>query len=44
VKAPPSAAGTTRLAAYVLYNACEQVGGRCLFLRQDLPVELDVAK
>ncbi len=44
VKAPPTAAGTTRLAAYALYNTCEEAGGRCLFLRQDLSVELDVAK
>jgi hypothetical protein len=44
VKAPPNAQGRTRLGAYALYNACEQVGGRCLFLRQDLSVELDVAK
>ncbi len=44
VKAPPTAAGKTRLAAYALYNTCEEEGGRCLFLRQDLTVELDVAK
>ena len=44
VKAPPTAEGKTRLAAYALYNTCEQAGGRCLFLRQDLSVELDVAK
>jgi tetratricopeptide (TPR) repeat protein len=44
VKAPSTAAGETRLAAYALYNTCEEEGGRCLFLRQDLTVELDVAK
>ena len=44
VKAPPTAAGRTRLAAYALYNTCEQAGGRCLFLRQDLTIELDVAR
>ena len=44
VKVPPTATGKTRLTAYALYNACEQVGGRCLFLRQDLTVELNVAK
>jgi hypothetical protein len=44
VKAPPNADGKTRLAAYALYNTCEQAGGQCLFLRQDLSVELDVAK
>jgi hypothetical protein len=44
VKAPSTAQGRVRLAAYSLYNTCEQAGGRCLFLRQDLSVELDVAK
>ena len=44
VKAPTTAEGKTRLAAYALYNTCEQAGGRCLFLRQDLSIELDVAK
>ena len=44
VKAPATAEGKTRLAAYALYNTCENAGGRCLFLRQDLAVELDVAK
>jgi tetratricopeptide (TPR) repeat protein len=43
VKAPPTATGKTRLLAYALYNACEQARGRCLFLRQDLKIELDVA-
>ena len=42
VKAPPTAQGKTRLAAYALYNACEKAGGRCLFLRQDLPVRIVV--
>jgi hypothetical protein len=42
VKAPSSAEGKTRLAAYALYNTCEERGGRCLFLRQDFSVELDV--
>ena len=44
MKAPATAEGKTRLAAYALYNTCEQAGGRCLFLRQDLTVELEVAK
>jgi len=44
VKAPPTVTGKTRLAAYALYNACEEAGGRCLFLRQDLAIELEVAK
>jgi tetratricopeptide (TPR) repeat protein len=44
VKAPSNAKGKARLAAYALYNACEEAGGRCLFLRQDLSIELDVTK
>jgi hypothetical protein len=44
VKAPRTAAGKSRLAAYALYNTCEEKGGRCLFLRQDMTVELVVAK
>jgi tetratricopeptide (TPR) repeat protein len=44
VKAPSTAAGTTRLAAYALYNTCEEAGGRCLFLRQDLTAEVEVAR
>jgi tetratricopeptide (TPR) repeat protein len=43
-KAPPTATGKAQIAAYALYNACEQAGGRCLYLRQDLAIELDVAK
>jgi hypothetical protein len=44
VKAPSTAEGKTRLAAYALYNTCEEEGGRCLFLRQDLTAELEVAR
>jgi hypothetical protein len=44
VKAPSTAEGRARLAAYAVYNTCEQAGGRCLFLRQDLTIELDLAK
>jgi len=44
VKAPSTAEGKARIAAYALYNTCEQAGGRCLFLRQDLTIELEVAK
>ena len=44
VKAPPTAEGKARLAAYALGERKEQAGGRCLFLRQDLSVELEVAK
>jgi len=44
VKAPTAATGKTRLAAYALYNTCEEAGGRCLFLRQDLTIELQASK
>ncbi len=44
VKAPSAATGKTRLAAYALYNTCEEAGGRCLFLRQDLTIELQVGR
>jgi hypothetical protein len=44
VKAPSTAKEKTRLVAYALYNTCEEAGGRCLFLRQDLSIELDIAK
>ena len=44
VKVPTTATGKTRLAAYALYNTCEEEGGQCLFLRQDLSIELDTAK
>ena len=42
VKAPADASGKVRLAAYALYNVCEQEGGTCLYLRRDLTVEVEV--
>jgi tetratricopeptide (TPR) repeat protein len=44
VKAPPTAEGKVHFAAYALYNTCEKAGGTCLFLRQDLTIEVDVAR
>jgi hypothetical protein len=44
IKAPQSAHGKSLLTAYALYNACETSGGRCLFLRQDLKIEVDIGK
>jgi tetratricopeptide (TPR) repeat protein len=44
VKAPPTAQGKTHLAAYALYNTCEEAGGQCLFLRQDLSIEIEAAR
>lgn len=44
VQAPPDAAGTARLQVYSLYSVCETHGGQCLFLRQDIPVEIPVRR
>jgi len=44
VMAPTGAGGTVRLAAYALYYVCEDVGGTCQFLRQDIPVTVIVSK
>jgi hypothetical protein len=44
VKVPTKVEGNIRLPAYALYNTCEQAGGRCLFLRQDLMIDLSVTK
>ena len=44
VKRRPAPREGRRLGAYALYNACEEAGGRCLFLRQDLTIDLNVAK
>jgi hypothetical protein len=40
IKAPMIASGRATLSAYALYNVCEEVGGACRFLRQDIPIEL----
>jgi hypothetical protein len=40
--APAGARGKVRLEAYALYNVCEDVGGQCLFLRKDIPIEVHV--
>jgi len=42
VKAPVKATGKVRLPAYALYNVCDDIGGQCLFLRLDIPIELKV--
>jgi hypothetical protein len=42
VKAPAKATGKIRLTAYALYHVCNDVGGQCLYLRLDIPVELKV--
>jgi hypothetical protein len=44
VRAPAEARGTFKLNAYALYYVCEDVGGTCMFLRQDIPVTVTVDK
>jgi tetratricopeptide (TPR) repeat protein len=44
VRAPAEASGTFKLNAYALYYVCEDVGGTCMFLRQDIPVTVTVDK
>jgi hypothetical protein len=43
VRAPAKAKGNVRLTAYALYYVCDKAGGQCLYLRLDIPVELNVA-
>jgi hypothetical protein len=43
VKAPAQAKGKVGLTAYALYHVCDDVGGQCLYLRLDMPIELKVA-
>ena len=38
----PDARGTTTLLAYALYYVCEDMGGVCSFLRQDIPITVKV--
>lgn len=44
VEVPPSAIGSTPIPAFALYNVCEDLGGVCLFLRQDFVIEVDVVQ
>jgi len=44
IMAPADASGTQHLAAYGLYYVCEDVGGTCQFLRQDIPITVIVSK
>lgn len=43
VVTPAGAAGDTELVAYALYYVCEDAGGLCHFLRQDVPVVITIA-
>jgi tetratricopeptide (TPR) repeat protein len=40
VKTPKEARDKTRVNAYALYYVCEDKGGKCLFLRLDIPIEI----
>jgi hypothetical protein len=44
VRAPADARGTAKLHAYALYYVCEDVRGKCQFLRLDIPIEVAVDK
>ncbi|TFH27132.1 MAG: hypothetical protein E4H00_09805 [Myxococcales bacterium] len=40
LKSPDDAKGSVRLSTYTLYYACEGIDGTCLYLRQDIPVDV----
>ena len=42
VRVMAKASGTFKLNAYALYYVCEDAGGSCMFLRQDIPVTVVV--
>jgi hypothetical protein len=44
LQAAPEASGAVTLTAYALYHVCEDAGGMCSFLRQDIPVIVKVGK
>ena len=44
VRAPAEAGGKFKLNAYALYYVCEDTGGTCMFLRQDIPITMTVEK
>jgi hypothetical protein len=44
VQSPAETSGTSHLAAYALYYVCEDAGGTCQFLRQDVPIPVAVEK
>ena len=43
VRGPQSASGTVTIPAYALYYVCEDVKGTCLYRRQDIELEVEVA-
>ncbi len=44
VRAPDGASGPVQITAYALYSVCEGTGGTCLYLRQDVTIEVVVVK
>ncbi len=44
LRAPAGASGRIDIPAYALYYVCEDAGGRCLFLRQDIAITVRVGK
>ena len=42
VQVPESSKTAVKLSTYALYYVCEDVDGQCLFLRQDIPIEIPV--
>jgi hypothetical protein len=42
VHAPPGAAGPAQFQAYALYYVCEETGGTCQYLRQDIPIVVQI--
>ncbi|MHC4566949.1 MAG: hypothetical protein ACYTE3_14480 [Planctomycetota bacterium] len=44
LRAPSGKSGTFKVNAYALYYVCEDAGGTCMFLRQDIPVTVTVDK
>ena len=44
VRAAAGATGTFKLNSYALYYVCEDPGGTCMFLRQDIPVTVTIAE
>jgi hypothetical protein len=43
-RAPANSFGAARLNAYALYYVCEDAGGACFYLRQDIPIRVAVKK
>lgn len=42
IHAANDASGTSNLSAYALYYVCEDTGGTCSFLRQDIPIIIKI--